>query len=258
MIDIQNQKDDRNIPIWKVGVKGIKYPITVLDRAHGAQSVNAAINMYVNLPHHFKGTHMSRFVEILNDYRGQVNIKTFPLILEKLKEKLDAESAHIDLSFPYFIEKKAPVSGARSLMEYQCQFHGRNNNGETELTIGVVVPVTTVCPCSKEISAHGAHNQRSIVTVMFKFRRFFWIEDIISLIEESASGEVYSLLKRVDEKYVTESGYDNPMFVEDVVRNVATRLNMDDNFTWYSVDAENFESIHNHSAYAYLEKEASR
>lgn len=257
MKDIQNQRDDRNIPIWKVGVKGIKYPITVLDRANGTQSVNAAIDMYVNLPHHFKGTHMSRFVEILNDHRGQINVKTFPHILEKLKEKLEAEAAHIDLSFSYFIEKKAPVSGARSLMEYQCQFHGANNNGQTDLTVAVIVPVTTVCPCSKEISTYGAHNQRSMVTLKFRFKRFFWIEDVITLIEESASGEVYSLLKRVDEKYVTEAGYDNPMFVEDVVRNVATRLNNDDNFTWYSVGAENFESIHNHSAYAYLEKEVA-
>ncbi len=255
MIDIQSQKDYRNIPIWKVGVKGIKYPITVLDRAHGTQSVNAAIDMYVNLPHHFKGTHMSRFVEVLNDHRGQINVRTFPEILEKLKEKLEAESAHIDLSFAYFVEKQAPISGARSLMEYQCQFHGWNYNGHTELTIGVVVPVTTVCPCSKEISIHGAHNQRSLVTLKFRFKRFFWIEDVITLIEESASGELYSLLKRVDEKYVTEVSYNNPMFVEDVVRNVATRLNQDDNFTWYRVAAENFESIHNHSAYAYLEKE---
>ncbi len=255
MIDIQNQQDDRNIDIKKVGVKGIKYPITVLDRAQGAQQVNATINMYVNLPHHFKGTHMSRFVEVLNEYRGQVNMKTLQLIMEKVREKLSAESAHMEIRFPYFIEKMAPVSGAKSLMEYECQFWGQNRRNSTDIQVGVVVPVTTVCPCSKEISFAGAHNQRSMVAVKVRFKRFFWIEDVITLVENSASGEVYSLLKRVDEKYVTEKGYDNPMFVEDVVRNVAGGLNRIDNFTWYSVEAENFESIHNHSAYAYLEKE---
>jgi GTP cyclohydrolase I len=254
MIDIQNQKDERNIDIKKVGVKGIKYPITVLDRLHGAQQVNAAINMYVNLPHHFKGTHMSRFVEILNEYRGQVNIKTLKIILEKVREKLRAKSAHMEIDFPYFIEKAAPISGAKSLMEYNCRLWGKNQGSKTDILVGVVVPVTTVCPCSKEISNAGAHNQRSIVTVMLRFKKFFWIEDIIKTVENSASGEVFSLLKRVDEKHVTEKAYENPMFVEDVVRNVAERLNQDDNFTWYSVEAENYESIHNHSAYAYVEK----
>jgi GTP cyclohydrolase I len=255
MIDIQNQKDDRHIDIKKVGVKGIKYPITVLDRVQGVQQVNATINMYVNLPHHFKGTHMSRFVEILNKYRGQVNIKTLQLILEKVREKLRAESAHMEIHFSYFVEKTAPVSNAKSLMEYECGFWGQNQGNKTDTMVGVVVPVTTVCPCSKEISNAGAHNQRSMVDVKLRFKRFFWIEDVITMVESSASGEVYSLLKRVDEKYVTEKGYENPMFVEDVVRNVAERLNGIDNFTWYSVEAENFESIHNHSAYAYVEKE---
>ena len=255
MIDIQSQKDNRNIDIKKVGVKGIKYPITVLDRVHGAQQVNATINMYVNLPHHFKGTHMSRFVEILNEYRGEVNIRTLQKIMAKVREKLRAESAHIEVSFPYFIEKTAPVSGAKSLLEYQCQFWGQNRVSKTDILVGVTVPVTTVCPCSKEISNAGAHNQRSMVTVKVRFKKFFWIEDIIRNVEKSASGEVFSLLKRVDEKYVTEKGYENPMFVEDVVRAVAERLNGDDNFTWYSVEAENFESIHNHNAYAYVEKE---
>ncbi|MCX5832310.1 MAG: GTP cyclohydrolase FolE2 [Deltaproteobacteria bacterium] len=257
MIDMQNQQDYRRIDIQKVGVKGIKYPITVLDRVQGVQQVNAAINMYVNLPHHFKGTHMSRFVEILNEYHGEVNIKTLQLILEKLREKLRAESAHIEISFSYFVKKTAPVSRAKSLMEYECRFWGQNRGNKTDIMVGVVVPVTTVCPCSKEISNAGAHNQRSMVDVKVKFKKFFWIEDVITLVENSASGEVYSLLKRVDEKYVTEKGYENPMFVEDVVRNVAERLNAIDNFTWYSVEAENFESIHNHSAYAYVEKEAT-
>jgi GTP cyclohydrolase I len=255
MIDIQNQKDERNINIKKVGVKGLKYPIVVLDRARETQQVNATINMYVSLLHRFKGTHMSRFVEVLNEIREQVNIRTFHSILEKIRAKLRAESAHIEIEFPYFIEKTAPMSGAKSLMEYHCQFIGTCNDSRMDFLVGMVVPVTTVCPCSKEISRSGAHNQRSIVTVRVRFRKFFWIEDVITLVERSASGEVYSLLKRVDEKFVTEKGYDNPMFVEDVVRNVAGSLNQDANFTWYSVEAENFESIHNHSAYAYVEKE---
>jgi GTP cyclohydrolase I len=254
MIDIQNQKDNRNIDIQKVGVKGIKYPIVVLDRANGTQHVNATINIYVDLPHHFKGTHMSRFVEILNEFRGQINIKTFHKILQEVKDKLNAESAHMEIEFPYFVEKTAPVSGAKSLMEYTCSFSGQNSVSTTDFLVGVVVPVTTVCPCSKEISNLGAHNQRSMVTTKVRFKKFFWIEDLIRLVEDSASGEVYSLLKRVDEKFVTEKAHENPMFVEDVVRNVAQELNRKDNFTWYSVGAENFESIHNHSAYAYVEK----
>jgi GTP cyclohydrolase I len=255
MIDIQNLKDERNIDIQRVGVKGLKYPIVVLDRACGTQPVNATINMYVNLLHRFKGTHMSRFVEVLNEIREQVNIRTFHSILEKIREKLHAEAAHIEIEFPYFIEKTAPRSGAKSLMEYRCRFLGTSDGRGMDFIVGMEVPVTTVCPCSREISRAGAHNQRSIVTVMVRFRKFFWIEDVIGMIEESASGEVYSLLKRVDEKYVTERAYDNPMFVEDVVRNVAGRLGGDPNFTWYKVEAENFESIHNHSAYACVEKE---
>jgi GTP cyclohydrolase I len=254
MIDIQNQKDYRNIDIKKVGVKGIKYPIVVLDRNRGTQPVNATINIYVNLPHHFKGTHMSRFVEILNEFRGQINIKTFHTILEKIRDKLHAQSAHMEIEFPYFIEKTAPVSRAKSLMEYRCSFSGQKDTGTTDFLVGVVVPVTTVCPCSKEISNMGAHNQRSMVSVKVRFRKFFWIEDLIRTVEDSASGEVYSLLKRVDEKYVTEKAYENPMFVEDVVRNVAEQLNRIDNFIWYSVEAENYGSIHNHSAYAFIEK----
>lgn len=255
MIDVQSQQDHRKIDIRKVGVKGIKYPIIVLDKALGTQSVNATIGMYVNLPHRFKGTHMSRFVEILNEFRGQINIRTFHVILEKVREKLRAESAHMEISFPYFIEKEAPVTGAKSLMEYNCTFCGQNGGGRSDFLVSVVVPVNTVCPCSKEISNRGAHNQRSMVTVKVRFRKFFWIEDLIRIVEESGSGEVYSLLKRPDEKFVTEKAYENPMFVEDVVRHVAMQLNRIDNFPWYSVEAENFESIHNHSAYAYLEKD---
>jgi GTP cyclohydrolase I len=254
MIDTQNQKDFRNIDIEKVGVKNIKYPIVVLDRARGTQPVNASINMYVNLPRHFKGTHMSRFVEVLNEFHGQISIKTFQTILEKIRQKLHAHSAHMEIEFPYFLEKTAPVSKAKSLMEYRCLFAGENSAEQTDFLVGVTVPVTTVCPCSREISKYGAHNQRGLVTVKVRFSKFFWIEDLIKTVEESASGEVYSLLKRVDEKFVTENAYENPKFVEDVVRSVAVKLNNDSTFSWYSIEAENFESIHNHSAYAYLEK----
>ena len=255
MIDVQNRKDERNLEIKKVGVKGIHYPVIVLDRANGVQHVNATINMYVNLPHHFKGTHMSRFVEILNEYRGQINIKTFRIILANMREKLHAKSAHMEIEFPYFVEKSAPVTGAKSIMDYVCYFIGEDDGERADFKVGVTVPVTTVCPCSKEMSLMGAHNQRSIVRVNVRFKKFFWIEDLIRIVEDSASGEVYSLLKRPDEKHVTERSYENPMFVEDVVRSVAEKLGRDDNFTWYSVEAENIESIHNHSAYAYLEKE---
>jgi GTP cyclohydrolase IB len=255
MVDVQNLHDSRNMNIKKVGVKGIKYPIIVLDRKHGTQHVNASINMYVNLPHRFKGTHMSRFVEILNEFRGEINIRTLKHILDEMKDKLKAGSAHIEIDFPYFIEKRAPVSGATSLLEYQCCFYGESNGHTYDFLVGITVPVTTVCPCSKEISSTGAHNQRSIVRVKVRFSKFFWIEDVIALVENSASSDIYSLLKRADEKYVTERAFDNPMFVEDVVRTVALKLKDDGNFSWYSVEAENLESIHNHSAYACIEKE---
>ena len=254
MMDVQNRPDDRNIEIQKVGVKGIRYPVIVLDKARGTQPVNATINMYVNLPHQFKGTHMSRFVEILNTYRGQINLRTFQEILGTMRERLNARSAHMDIAFPYFIEKTAPVSGARSLMAYDCLFSGENTAVKRDFLVGVTVPVTTVCPCSKEISTSGAHNQRSLLRLCLRFKKFFWIEDVIRLLEESASSEIYALLKRPDEKYVTEKAFERPMFVEDVVRTVAEKLNGIDNFTWYSIEAENIESIHNHSAYAYIEK----
>lgn len=253
MIDIQNQTDHRNQEINKVGVKSIRYPIIVLDKAKGLQHTVASINMYVDLPHRFRGTHMSRFVEILNKYRGEIAIKTFSRILNEVKQKLHAKTAHLEVEFPYFIEKKAPVSGARGLMEYVCRFCGSSNEKE-DFYLGVRVPLMTVCPCSKEISDFGAHNQRSVVTVHVRFRRFIWIEDIIRTIEESASSDVFSILKRPDEKLVTERAYQNPMFVEDVVREVASKLSRDSNITWFTVESENFESIHNHNAYAYIER----
>ncbi len=253
MIDIQKQNDPRNIEIDKVGVKGIKYPITVLDKQNKTQHTIATINMYVNLPHHFKGTHMSRFIEVLNENRQGININSLSIILEKMKEKLDAESAHLEIEFPYFINKKAPVSKEASLMEYTCNFWGTYEKKE-DLCVGIKVPVSTLCPCSKEISDFGAHNQRGTISVKLRFKKFFWIEDMISMIENSASSDVYALLKREDEKYITEKSFQNPMFVEDVVRTVAEKLDINPNVTWYLVEAENFESIHNHNAYALVEK----
>jgi GTP cyclohydrolase IB len=254
MNDIQNQKDHRKIEINKVGVKNIRYPITVLDKAKGVQHTVASVNMYVDLPHQFKGTHMSRFIEILNKFKGEISIQSFSSILLEMKLKLKAKSAHLEVEFPYFIEKEAPVSRSKSLMEYICRFCGSSDQKEKDdFFVGIVVPITTVCPCSKEISQYGAHNQRSIVTVRLRFRKFIWIEDIIQLIEDCASCDLYSILKRPDEKYVTEKAYKNPMFVEDVVREIAKRLKRDLNFTWFAVESENFESIHNHSAYAYVE-----
>ena len=253
MEDIQNNKDHRNIDIDQVGVKGIRYPITVLDKNMGKQQTVAKINMYVNLPRHYKGTHMSRFVEVLNEHSKRISLQNFSEILEEVKSRLNAESAHMEITFPYFINKMAPVTGSEGLMEYKCTFKGSLNRGIDIVTI-IHVPISTLCPCSKEISEFGAHNQRGIVTLKVRFKKFIWIEDLIQLVEEAASSEVFSVLKREDEKYVTEKAYQNPMFVEDIVRDIALKLNDDSNITWFAVESENFESIHNHNAYAYIEK----
>ncbi len=253
MKDIQNHKDYRNIDIDQVGVKGIRYPITVRDKDMGKQQTVAEISMYVNLPRYYKGTHMSRFVEILTAHSRRISIQNLTEILEEMKDRLNAESAHMEISFPYFINKAAPVSGAEGLMEYKCTFRGSLNNG-SDLAVMIHVPISTLCPCSKEISDFGAHNQRGEVRLQVRFKKFVWIEDLIKLVEESASSDVYSVLKREDEKYVTERAYQNPMFVEDIVRDIAVKLNNDSNITWFAVESENFESIHNHNAYAYIEK----
>ena len=253
MEDIQNHKDDRNIDIDQVGVKGIRYPITVLDKNMGHQQTVALINMYVDLPRYYKGTHMSRFVEILNEHSQRISLQNFSEILEEMKDRLNAKSAHMEVTFPYFIKKMAPVSGSEGLMEYQCTFKGSLND-KSDLVTMIHVPISTLCPCSKEISDYGAHNQRGEVKLQVRFKKFIWIEDLILLVEECASSDVYSVLKREDEKYVTEHAYNNPMFVEDIVREIAQRLNNDSNITWFAVETENFESIHNHNAYAYIEK----
>ena len=256
MKDIQNHKDNRNIDIDQVGVKGIRYPITVLDKNMGEQQTVARINMYVDLPRHYKGTHMSRFVEILNEHSRRISLQNFTEILEEMKDKLNAKSAHMEITFPYFINKAAPVTKSEGLMEYQCTFKGSLNH-KSDLVTVIHVPISTLCPCSKEISTFGAHNQRGEVTLQVRFKKFIWIEDLIRLVEETASSDVYSVLKREDEKYVTEWAYEHPMFVEDIVREIALKLNNDRNITWFAVESENFESIHNHNAYAYIERHKS-
>ncbi len=256
MIDVQSQPDGRKIEIDKVGVKGLRYPIVVLDRRNREQSTVARVNMYVRLPHRFRGTHMSRFLEILNEVRGRISIKNMQGILHTMQRALDSEEAHLELRFPYFIEKEAPVSRSKSLMEYTSLFAASVREGEgMDFVLGVDVPVHTLCPCSKEISDFGGHNQRSMVRVRVRFRDFVWIEDLVELVERSGSAAIYPLLKRSDEKYVTEQAYQNPCFVEDVVRNAAGSLEGMPEVTWFSVESENEESIHSHAAYAYLERE---
>ena len=252
--DVQSRNDTRNIPINKVGIKDIRHPVRVRDRSVGEQHTVATFNMYVNLPHNFKGTHMSRFVEILHQHEREISVKSFKDMLAEMTERLEAQSGHIEMRFPYFVSKKAPVSGVESLMDYDVTFIGEIHDGAPELMIKVVVPVTSLCPCSKKISDYGAHNQRSHVTVTARIKEFIWIEELIEIVEQEASCELYGLLKRPDEKMVTERAYDNPKFVEDMVRDVAARLNTEDRVSYYIVESENFESIHNHSAYALIEK----
>jgi len=255
--DVQARADTRRIPIDKVGIKGIRHPVRVRDRSGGEQHTIATLDMFVTLPHDFKGTHMSRFVEILNDHEYEITVESFRVMLREMADLLEAKSGYIQMSFPYFVNKAAPVSGVQSLMDYQVTLTGTVDEVGTVMRVKVVVPVTSLCPCSKAISDYGAHNQRSHVTVEAKTEAFVWVEELIDVVESEASCELYGLLKRPDEKYVTERAYDNPKFVEDMVRDVAQRLNEDDRILGYVVESENFESIHNHSAYARIEAERS-
>jgi len=251
--DVQNSEDTRQIPINKVGIKDIRHPVRIRDRDGGEQHTVAVFNMYVNLPHNFKGTHMSRFVEILNQHEREISVKSFKEMLKEMTLRLEAQTGHIEMSFPYFVNKKAPISGVQSLMDYDVSFLGEINGDKNNTLLKVVVPVTSLCPCSKKISDYGAHNQRSHVTITVRTNQFVWIEEIIDIVENMASCELYGLLKRPDEKYVTERAYDNPKFVEDMVRDIAVKLNADERIDGYVVESENFESIHNHSAYAMIE-----
>lgn len=253
--DVQSSADTRHIAIDKVGIKDIRHPVRVKDRSEGEQHTIACFNMYVNLPHNFKGTHMSRFVEILNLHEREISVDSFKEMLGEMTERLEAEAGHIEMTFDYFINKTAPVSGVQSLLDYEVSFIGEIRDQAPEMKIKVVVPVTSLCPCSKKISDRGAHNQRSHVTVTATTRDFVWIEELIEMVEAQASSELYGLLKRPDEKYVTEKAYDNPKFVEDMVRDIAAALNADERISAYVVESENFESIHNHSAYALIERD---
>jgi GTP cyclohydrolase I len=256
MKDMQSMPDHRNISIDKVGIKNLKLPIVVQDRRNKTQNTVADVNFYVDLPHHFKGTHMSRFVEILNDYRDKaIDVCRVQEILQAARTKLKAERAHIELTFPYFVEKRAPVSGAPGLIDYNCTISAAlNGHDKIDIVLTVRVAVTSVCPCSKEISKYGAHNQRSLVTLSVRTNAFVWLEELLRLVEEEGSAEIFSLLKREDEKFVTETAYDNPVFVEDIVRGVTEKLSRDQRIDWFTIESENMESIHNHNAYALIER----
>ena len=253
--DVQGAPDTRRLAIDRVGIKALRHPVKVREKGGGVQHTVAMFNMYVALPHHFKGTHMSRFVEILNSHEREISVESFGVMLAEMIERLEAEAGHIEMTFPFFITKSAPISGVTSLLDYEVTFTGEFSRGRIEHRTKVVVPVTSLCPCSKKISDYGAHNQRSHVTISVIASDFIWIEDLVAVAEQNASSELYGLLKRPDEKYVTERAYDNPKFVEDLVRDVAAALNADRRIEAYVVESENFESIHNHSAYALIERD---
>jgi GTP cyclohydrolase IB len=254
LLDKQNERDHRELRIDKVGVRGLRFPIQIRDKERSIQNTIATIGMFVDLPKEFKGTHMSRFIEVLNAHGHVVHVENITAILLAMQRKLNAATAHLEMEFPFFLAKKAPVTGLEGLMDYTARFDATACGRDIDFVLTVKAGVTTLCPCSKAISAYGAHNQRGLCTVQLRSRNAIWIEDVIAIIEQSASSELYSLLKRRDEKAVTERAYENPVFVEDLVRNVATRLNKHPEVTWYKVEAENFESIHNHNAYASIEK----
>ncbi len=252
--DVQSKRDHRKVPLDKVGVRGIKYPIVVLDREKEFQHTIGDFTLTVNLPHDFKGTHMSRFIEVLAEQDREVSVYGIPKILSALKRKLSADSAHLEVSFPFFMAKKAPVSGKSSLMEYTGTFIAEQH-GSVDFVMQARVPVTTLCPCSKEISSRGAHNQRGIVTARIRFKEHVWLEEMVEAVEDAASCELYPLLKRPDEKFVTEKAYDAPRFVEDVAREIALRFDADPRITWYEIEVENQESIHAHDAYAFVARQ---
>lgn len=254
MPDVQGAADARNIAIDKVGVKSVRYPITLKQACGGEQHTIATINLYVSLPKHKKGTHMSRFLEILNAHHRAITPAQIIPILHEMKTKLDAADAHIEMTFPYFIEKEAPVTRAKGLMDYLVTFEGASN-GYDDFILGVRCPATSLCPCSKEISLYGAHNQRCEITARVRTSKLLWIEDLVRIMEAAASAPVYAVLKRPDEKFVTEQAFDNPKFVEDIIRDLAGALDKEERITWYQVQSENFESIHNHNAYALIERD---
>jgi GTP cyclohydrolase I len=252
--DKQSERDHRELRIDKVGVRNLRFPIQVRDKAHSIQNTVATIGMFVDLPKEFKGTHMSRFIEVLNAHGSVIHVENINEILRALQKKLHAATSHLEIEFPYFMVKRAPASGGEGVMDYTARFDATACGPDIDFVLTVKANVTTLCPCSKAIARYGAHNQRGLVTVAIRMRKSVWIEDLIAVIESSASSELYALLKRQDEKAVTERAYENPVFVEDLVRNVALQLNAQPQVKWYRVEAENFESIHNHNAYACIEK----
>lgn len=251
--DKQSERDTRELHIHKVGVRGLRFPIQVMDKTRVHQNTVATIGMFVDLPKEFKGTHMSRFIEVLNAHGNIIHVENIDEILFALQSKLNAGTSHLEIEFPYFMTKRAPVSGKEGVMDYQVRFDAAACGRETDLVMTVKVNVTTLCPCSKAIAKYGAHNQRGEVTVTLRSKSIVWIEEVIAMVEASGSSEMYALLKREDEKSVTERAYENPVFVEDLVRNVALKLKAHREITWWKVEAENYESIHNHNAYAYIE-----
>ncbi len=257
LADVQANPDRRRVPIAKVGVRNIRFPIAVRDRRRAAQHTVGRIDMSVDLPEEFKGTHMSRFMEILNRHEGEISVEALPTILATMRRRLGARTAYLSVRFPYFMEKRAPVTGSRGVASYDCAFDASSGTAD-DFKLTVEVPVATLCPCSREISERGAHNQRGTVTVEVRFRGDLWIEEIVELTDASASCGLYPVLKREDEKWVTERAYDNPRFVEDLVREVTLRLRAIDRVTWFRVQVVNFESIHEHDAYALVEESPGR
>jgi GTP cyclohydrolase I len=257
MPDVQSSRDVRNIAIDKVGVRGITYPITLhCPATGGSQGTVASVSMYVGLPHHQKGTHMSRFLEVLNEHHDTLRSDQIMNVCHAMRERLEAEEAHLELRFPYFIHKKAPITGSPGMLDIQVAFEATAGAAD-DFVMAVKVPATSLCPCSKKISDYGAHNQRCEIEVRVRFApgKAMWIEQLFELIEKAASAPVFAVLKRPDEKYVTELAFDNPKFVEDIVRDMALLVDADDRIVWYQVISENFESIHNHNAYALIEKD---
>lgn len=252
--DVQSIRDNRRIAVNRAGIRAIRHPVRVTDKSGEIQHTIATFNMHVNLSHLSRGAHMSRFVEILNSHDEELSVQSFERMVRAMINKLETDSGDIEMSFPYFLRKMAPISRVQSLLDYEVTFIGEIRNGSYKFLMKVVVPVTSLCPCSKQVSAYGAHNQRSHMTLSIRANTIFWIEDLIRMAEDQASSELFSVLKRSDEKYVTEKAYDNPKFVEDVVRDLATILNRDVRIDAYMVESENFESIHNHSAYALIER----
>lgn len=254
--DVQGRPDTRGIAIDEVGICGLRYPISVWDQAHAKQDTIAEISLAVALPADIKGTHMSRFLEILHEHSGELTQRTLPYLLHQIHQRLDTDDARITVAFPYFLSRSAPITGATALMDYACQFQARLTPNGLQFTLQVAVPVTSVCPCSKAISDYGAHNQRGTITIAATPRQrdgdleLIWIEELITLAEGSASSPVYPLLKRADERHVTMAGFDKPVFVEDMVREVARHLRSDERVAAFTVEAVNDESIHNHAAFA--------